>query len=105
MTRYTVRVNDLVYEALVDDPPSPRCRICGHALCPCCAAVGVVSCDEVVPSADGEAEMCACTDTDDGCRVDSEAFALYRTEIQRRQKLACFGGNGACFSFEGAQTV
>lgn len=104
-TRYTVRVNGEVYAAEVEDPPAPRCRVCGHLLCPCCADVGAVSCDEVVRDADGETDMCACTATDDGCQVDPEAFALYRAEIRRRRKLACFGGNGAMFTLEGAQTV
>jgi len=97
-TRYTVRVNDQVYDAVVDDPPSPVCSVCGHALCPCCTEAGLVSCDTVTRDEDGdEIEFCDCN-----CKQGTDAAVVqaFRVEIRRRRELACFGGNGALFTME-----
>jgi hypothetical protein len=94
-TYYTVRVNDQVYEAIVEDPPSPTCAACGHALCPCCADVGRVSCDTIVRDEDGEPDFCC-----DECVVDAAALEEFQSEIKRRRTFACFGGNGALITLD-----
>ena len=95
-TSYTVRINDQVYEALVDDPQAPICSVCGHELCPCCTEAGLVSCDTVVRDEDGEPDFCSC----DECVVDTAALEEFRSEVRRRRMLACFGGNGALFTMD-----
>ena len=54
--------------------PGPRCQVCGHQACPCCAGQGESWCDTML---DGE---CCC---DGECVFDAHALEFWVTRIGR----------------------
>lgn len=62
-------------QRVVRIPAGPRCTVCGHPACPCCAANGGAWCDVVTP----DCELCC----DGECSYpDAEALRAWTAEIE-----------------------
>jgi hypothetical protein len=79
----------LEYEARVEDPPSPKCSVCGHSPCPGCRDW----CDTVGEDDDGN-DLCPCS-AEMACKFDPVELAAFLAEHERRRLFACFGGSGS----------